>query len=95
MTTKENKYKAMYRCPRYNFCNAPICPLDPDYKLRVKLKGEDTCKMEKSVRVRLGEALPNKGKKPEELRAEKAWKNKTTEFKESFVRNGAKRLAKS
>lgn len=51
--------------------------------------------MEKSVRVRLGEALPNKGKKPEELRAEKAWKSRTTESKDTFIRNGAKRLAKS
>ncbi len=30
-------------CPRYQSCNAPICPLDPGCLNRVYLKGEAIC----------------------------------------------------
>jgi len=33
----------MCDCPRANRCSAPICPLDPDWKLRVYRKGEPIC----------------------------------------------------
>jgi hypothetical protein len=31
------------RCPKSCRCSAPICPLDPDWRLRVHLKGEPVC----------------------------------------------------
>lgn len=31
----------MRRCPKFNSCSAPICPLDKDWKSRVK--GGDIC----------------------------------------------------
>jgi hypothetical protein len=33
----------MRECPKYNDCNVPICPLDPDWKLRTLCTGEATC----------------------------------------------------
>lgn len=30
-------------CPKFSYCNAPICPLDPDWRLRTHLKGERAC----------------------------------------------------
>ena len=32
-------------CPYFDSCNAPKCPLDPDYKNRVYIKGEPKCKL--------------------------------------------------
>lgn len=31
------------RCPKFETCSAPICPLDCDYKLRSYLDGEPVC----------------------------------------------------
>jgi hypothetical protein len=33
----------MCDCPRFERCSAPICPLDPDWELRVYRKSEPTC----------------------------------------------------
>ena len=33
----------MRTCPKFDSCNAPICPLDPDWERRNYLKGEATC----------------------------------------------------
>src|SRR5690554_1712959 len=30
-------------CPRFDSCNAPICPMDPHQKQRVYLSGEAVC----------------------------------------------------
>ena len=35
--------QAMKECPRFDKCNAPICPLDPDVLDRVHAKGEAVC----------------------------------------------------
>ena len=35
--------QAMKECPRFDRCNAPICPLDPDVLNRVHAKGEAVC----------------------------------------------------
>ena len=35
--------QAMKECPRFDRCNAPICPLDPDVLDRVSVKGEAVC----------------------------------------------------
>ena len=34
---------AMKECPRFEECNAPICPLDPDVLDRVYIKGDPVC----------------------------------------------------
>ena len=33
----------MNDCSKFDGCNAPICPLDPDWKLRKHLDGEKAC----------------------------------------------------
>ena len=35
--------QAMKECPRFDRCNAPICPLDPDVFERVHIKGYPVC----------------------------------------------------
>jgi hypothetical protein len=37
------RYDAMRACPKYDGCNAPICPLDPDRKLRSHGTGDPIC----------------------------------------------------
>ena len=36
-------------CDNFERCNAPICPLDPDWRERVYLKGEAICKYQKNL----------------------------------------------
>jgi len=33
------------RCPRFDSCNAPICPLDPKWPTAQHIKGEPVCAM--------------------------------------------------
>jgi hypothetical protein len=33
----------MKKCPRFETCSIPICPLDPDKEKRLELKGEAKC----------------------------------------------------
>jgi hypothetical protein len=33
----------MQECPKFIGCSAPICPLDPDWKLRVVENGDRVC----------------------------------------------------
>lgn len=35
--------KGATRCPRFDSCNAPICPLDPDWRRAQHVKGEAVC----------------------------------------------------
>jgi hypothetical protein len=32
-----------HQCPKYSHCNAPLCPLDPEWHKRTYLKGEAVC----------------------------------------------------
>ena len=33
----------MEKCKRYEECNAPICPLDPDARIRIRMSEDDIC----------------------------------------------------
>ncbi len=33
----------MCDCPRFDGCSAPVCPLDPDWRLHIYRKGEPIC----------------------------------------------------
>ena len=35
--------QVMKECPRFDKCNAPICPLDPDVLDRAHVKGDPVC----------------------------------------------------
>jgi len=54
--------KEMEACPQFISCSAPVCPLyiypSKDFET---LPGEPTCKMKKSIRMKLGKDLPLKG----------------------------------
>ena len=66
METHENDLR-MAKCPHFDNCSAPICPLDEFSSERVYLPNEPKCDMEKPVRFRIGKDLPNLGLLPEEL----------------------------
>ncbi len=42
--TEIDCYNAMKRCLRFERCNAPLCPLDPDVQKRTYIKGETVCR---------------------------------------------------
>lgn len=75
--------EAMEMCPRFKYCNAPKCPLDVDVDLRVELKGEEKCGMEKNVRLRIGTeyGLPKLGLTNAEFSAHQKWQGRTEEEK--------------
>ena len=33
----------MEQCPKFHHCNAPLCPLDPDWNKRKMIQGENLC----------------------------------------------------
>ena len=55
--------KIMRQCPRFEHCDVPFCPLDPNQDLRTSLTGEKKCTLAKSIRLRIGimAGLPRKG----------------------------------
>jgi hypothetical protein len=37
------RYDAMRSCPKYEGCSAPVCPLDPSWRLRSHGTGDPIC----------------------------------------------------
>ena len=66
--TAENT-RRMGMCPHFDTCDAPKCPLDALYDVRVKLPGDETCTLRKVDRLRLGADLPKRGLFPAEIAA--------------------------
>jgi len=66
--TVENT-RRMATCPHDETCEAPKCPLDELYDVRVKLPGDETCTLRKVDRLRLGADLPKRGLFPAEIAA--------------------------
>lgn len=94
--TEEENLRVMERCPRFKFCNAPICPLDYFQEERVKLGGEDKCALSKSIRKRIGKetALKYQGMTRREWTGMKIWEAKSDEEKREIVEKGKNQLAK-
>jgi len=67
--------KIMQQCPRFERCDVPICPLDPNQDQRTSLVGEKRCPLAKSYRVRIGKSagLPRKGLTRKEYAAKERW----------------------
>jgi|GEM_PF-2243342 len=65
--TSENS-KRMEQCPNFETCEAPKCPLDELYDVRVYLRGERRCRARKGTRIGIGGSLPNHGLFPREMR---------------------------
>ncbi len=53
----------MSRCPRFDRCSVPVCPLDPSQDERDILPGEPKCALPKAKRYAIGKDsdLPRKG----------------------------------
>jgi hypothetical protein len=86
------EHELMNKCPRWNSCNAPICPLDALMEKRLRLTGEDKCKLTKKVRLELGKSLKNKGLLPKELGGIKGYKNMDTDTQLKIAKIGSKNL---
>jgi len=67
--------KIMRQCPRFEHCDVPICPLDPNQDQRTSLAGEKKCTLAKSIRHRIGKiaGLPRKGLTRKEHAARLRW----------------------
>ena len=94
--TEEQNVKIMEKCPRFQFCNAPICPLDYFQDERVELDGEEKCALAKSIRKRIGEgtALKYQGMTRREYAGKKIWDAKSDEEKREIIERGRKQLSK-
>lgn len=66
---------AMMKCPRFESCSAPICPLDTLQKLRDYRSGESKCTLSKTIRRRIGRTagLEHEGLTKSEWVAEQRW----------------------
>jgi len=41
--TKDQQTLCIIKCPKFNQCNAPICPLDPEWNKRKHISGDKCC----------------------------------------------------
>ena len=80
----------MKNCPRFSGCSVPNCPLNPENDKSFRLKGEQKCKLKRSLRISLGSVLPWKGLSKHEL----AWKMTWEKMSQKNRREYAFRMAK-
>lgn len=85
------KTAPVFKCPKFEKCNAPICPLDPEMKKRIYRKGDERCNIEKSIRVKLGSSLQWKGKLPSEIAGENTWASHTEDIRQMILKSSEKR----
>lgn len=71
----------MKKCPRFDTCSCPNCPLDQFYKSSFALPGEEKCKLSKKLRQKIGSDLPWKGLTPKELAGVLGWMKKSENSK--------------
>lgn len=66
----------MKKCPRFEICSVPICPLDSGQDNRTYLKREPRCTLSKAIRHRIGVAagLPRQGLTKSEWAAKERWR---------------------
>lgn len=60
--TLEN-LERMKRCPRFEFCSAPKCPLDELVDQRIQLGGEPTCPYTTRLKSRRVRPIPKQVRK--------------------------------
>jgi len=75
MNNELKTIQIMRKCPRFDFCIVPICPLDLNQNQRTVLNNEAKCPLAKSKRLRLGKMykLPREGLTKNEWAAHKRW----------------------
>jgi len=66
METIENN-AMMSKCPSFDGCSAPLCPLDKFIGQRTRLTKEPKCISTKRTRFNIGKDLPNLGLSAQEL----------------------------
>jgi hypothetical protein len=80
----------MARCPRFNTCSAPSCPLDLKHDERMVLEGEDRCTLGKKKRMAIaaGTPLPRQGMTKPEWAGAQRWLNLPDSEKEALKQRG-------
>ena len=75
MMDESTGLKIMRQCSKFERCDAPICPLDPNQDQRTSLTGEKRCTLAKSIRLRIGKlaGLPRNGLTRKEHAARLRW----------------------
>ena len=90
--------KPYHECPRFNKCNANVCPLDPLSDYKETLEGEEVCKVEKPTRLRIGAKYPDLlrfvGYKKREFQAQERW-NRVSPEKKALVLQALAKARKS
>lgn len=73
--TELDALAVMKRCPRFQTCSVPSCPLDLKQDCRPVFPGEPRCRLSKEKRRALGKgtALPYGGLTAREALGEKRW----------------------
>jgi len=59
------------KCPRWDYCSVPLCPLEMGK--RTYIEGEPKCTLPKGVRKRLGKELPSGGMFKREIASSKSY----------------------
>jgi len=83
------------KCPRFQACNVPVCPLEPLMDERLALPGEEKCTLGKTIRLRLGKDLPWLGLTPRENAAKCRWDALPESEKEIIKKRASEVLKKS
>ncbi|MFA5047985.1 MAG: hypothetical protein WC516_03015 [Patescibacteria group bacterium] len=80
----------MKRCPRFEHCSSPKCPLDYWQDDRIVLTGDEKCGVAKSIRMRIGKdtELPLKGLTKREFLGRQQWEQKSESERRKFVEFG-------
>jgi hypothetical protein len=88
--TEEQNVVVMRQCPRFEHCSATKCPLDYWQGVRVKLAGDESCGVAKSIRMRIGKntKLPLKGLTQREFTGQRHWDQKSDSEKSDFIEFG-------
>jgi hypothetical protein len=55
--TEVESVQIMRKCPKFDGCSSPICPLDIDQDYRIWLKGEEKCTLSKAKRERIAKGM--------------------------------------
>jgi len=68
-------HQIMIRCPKFQNCSAPVCPLDLLQDYRTALRGEPKCTLKKSRRLKIAKEtkLERQGFTRTEWAAKKRW----------------------
>lgn len=77
-------------CPRYKVCSCNKCLLDPNIEERIRLPGDEKCKVYSTTRHKIGqkhtEVLPYQGFSKKQWKSRERWNNLSVEERDGFTK---------